>query len=134
MNNKKIIQFIPFSVWLIIILCLSSFPGNQLPKVAVWQLDKLVHTLMYGILSFLLFIPFYEQYLNNLKRLKLKVLIVLFGISFGGIMEILQENIFINRSGNWIDFYANTVGAILGVLLAPIIIKFLRISRWLKIK
>ncbi len=125
--------FVPAIVWAVIITVLSGYPGNQLPKVAVWQFDKLVHTVMYGMLSFLLFLPFIEQFLKKEKRFKIKLVIILFGVFYGGFMEILQENIFINRSGNWIDFTANSVGAILGVYLAPLVLKFLPINRWLGI-
>jgi VanZ family protein len=134
MDGIKIRLFVPVIIWLIIVLGLSGYPGNQLPKVAVWQFDKLVHTIMYGILSFLLFIPFSKQFLNEGKRLRIRVIIILFGVSYGGFMEILQENIFINRSCNLIDFTANTVGAILGVLIAPLLFNYLPINRWLRIK
>lgn len=130
----KIISFIPAIIWLVIVLALSGYPGNQLPKIAVWQFDKLVHTLMYGIVSFLLFLPFIKQFLIKENRFKIRVGIILFGVFYGGFMEILQENIFINRSGNWIDFTANSVGAVLGVFLAPLVLKILPINRWFKIK
>ncbi|MGB0881474.1 MAG: VanZ family protein [Vicingaceae bacterium] len=125
--------FIPVIIWIVVITILSGYPGNQLPKVAVWQFDKLVHTIMYGVLSFLLFLPFYEQFLKNEKPFKIRLVIILVGVFYGGFMEILQENIFINRSGNWIDFTANSVGAILGVYFTPLVLKFLPINRWLKI-
>lgn len=134
MFGRKLKAYIPVIIWLIIVLGLSSYPGNQLPKVAVWQFDKLVHTIMYGTLSFLLFIPYSKQFLNEEKRFRIRVIIILFGVSYGGFMEILQENIFINRSGNWIDFTANAVGAILGVLIAPLLFNYLPINRWLRIK
>ena len=65
MKSKKIISFIPVFVWLIIILVLSGYSGNQLPKVAIWQVDKFAHIIMYGILSLLLFLPFSEQFLKR---------------------------------------------------------------------
>jgi len=116
------------------ILVLSGYPGNQLPKMAVWQFDKLVHVVMYSVLSFLLFPPFCNQFLNIEKRFRIRLIIILVSVSYGGIMEILQENIFTNRGGNWIDFTANSVGAILGVLFAPLVLKYLPINRWLRIK
>lgn len=131
---KKWKYYIPGLFWLVTITFLSGYSGNKLPKIAVWQIDKFGHILMYGILSFLLMLPFIQQFSNKEKRFKIGLLIVLFGIFYGGFMEILQNNIFINRSGNWIDFFANTVGAILGVLIAPLVFKILPINRWLRIK
>ena len=113
---------------------LSGYPGNQLPKVVIWQFDKLVHTVMYGILSFFLLIPYSKQFSEKDSRFKIGLFIILFGIFYGGFMEILQNNIFINRSGNWYDFIANTIGAVLGVLMYPLVIKYLPINRWFEIK
>ena len=134
MKSEKIIPFVPVAIWLIIVLMLSGYPGNQIPKVAVWQFDKLVHVIMYAVLSLLLFLPFYKQFLDIEKRFRIRLILILVSVSYGGLMEILQENIFINRGGSWMDFTANTVGAILGVLFAPLLLKFLPINRWLRIK
>ncbi|NQX97859.1 MAG: VanZ family protein [Flavobacteriales bacterium] len=132
MANLKL--YLPAIIWLVVILILSGYPGNQLPKIAVWQFDKWVHTLMYGVLSFLVLIPYSKQFLVKGNRFKIGLFIILFGIFYGGFMEILQNNIFINRSGNWIDFIANSLGAIIGVVTYPIMIKIVPINRWLKIK
>ena len=134
MKSEKIIPFVPVAIWLIIVLVLSGYPGNQLPKVAVWQFDKLVHVIMYAVLSLLLFLPFGKQFLDIEKRFRIRLILILVSVSYGGLMEILQENIFINRGGNLIDFTANTVGAILGVLFAPLLLEILPINRWLRIK
>ncbi len=126
--------YFPAMIWTIIIFVLSAYPGNQLPKVPVWQFDKIIHTLMYAILSFCLLLPYAKQFLIQKNRFIIGGSIVFFGILYGGLMEILQTHIFINRSGNWYDFFANSLGAILGVFFYPIILKFLPINRWLKIK
>ena len=54
---------------------------------------------------------------------------MVFGILFGGLMEICQHYIFINRSGNWYDFIANTIGAVLGVAVYPQLLKLLPLKR-----
>ncbi len=119
----------PAAVWLLIILILSGYPGSHLPKVPIWQFDKLVHSVIYSILSIFLIIAFQKQYVMETKRFFLITWIVLFGIFYGGIMEILQHYIFINRSGNWYDFIANTIGVTFGVLFYPLIIKLIPIKR-----
>jgi VanZ family protein len=121
--------FLPAIIWLVVIAVLSGFPGKQLPEIPVWQLDKFVHTFMYLILSLSLCLPFIKQFIDKNNRLPLGLKIVFFGIIYGGFMEVLQENIFINRSGNWYDFFANALGAIGGVLILPIILKYLPINR-----
>ena len=81
-----------------------------------------------------LLIAFYKQYISANNRLQLSLIVIFIGAFYGGFMEFLQNNIFINRSGNWYDFIANMIGAILGVLIFPFIIKFLPINRWFRIK
>ena len=125
--------YLPAIVLLLIIIVLSGYSGEQLPKMPVWQFDKFIHTLMYGVLSTCLLIPYSKQFLDKENRFKIGSYIILFGIIYGGLMEILQLNIFINRSGNWYDFFANSLGAFLGVLFYPIMLKYLPIKRWLNI-
>lgn len=132
MTNLK--PFIPAIIWLLSILILSGYPGNYVPKVPVWQFDKLVHSVIYSILSICLLIAFHKQYIKGNNRFQLYAAIIFIGIFYGGFMEILQNSIFINRSGNWYDFIANAIGAILGVVLYPLVIKYLPINRWFKIK
>jgi len=124
--------FIPAIIWLIVIGIASGYPGNTIPKVPVWQADKIVHITIYAILSFFLLIAFRKQYLIKNTRLRISLFIILFSISYGGLMEILQHYIFINRSGNWYDFLANGLGAILGVILFPILIKLPLLNRIIK--
>jgi len=129
---KKYILFIPVTLWLLIILILSGYPGKQLPEIAVWQIDKFVHTFIYGVLSLCLCFSFLKQFLDRKKRSSIAVKIIAFGIFYGGFMEILQNNMFINRSGNWYDFFANALGAILGVVIFPLLVKYLPLKKWFK--
>jgi len=131
MKNKFRINKLPAFFWLLIITILSIYPGNKIPAPPFFQVDKFVHVFMYAPLSFLLIIAFFKQYNALESRLKVSILIILFAVFFGGIMEILQHYILINRSGNIYDFTANTIGAILGVLSFPLIAKILPIKKWL---
>ena len=79
-------------------------------------------------------LAFNKQYENGTNRYLLAFKIVFICAAYGGFMELLQNYIFINRSGNWYDFTANAIGAVIGVLAYPLIIKYLPINRWLKIK
>ena len=126
--------YFPAIIWSLIILVLSGYPGDYVPKIPVWQFDKLVHSFIYSVLSVFLLIAFHLQYVRKKNRLKLYLIVISIGVFYGGFMEFLQNVIFINRSGNWYDFIANAIGAILGVLVYPIINKYLPINRWFKIK
>ena len=130
MNKLKL--FLPATLWLLVILFLSSYPGHKVPSVPIWQFDKLVHTLIYLALSVFLLFAYQEQYIVKKTRFITAVSLGVFGISYGGFMEILQHYIFINRSGNWYDFSANTLGAIIGIIVYPYVMKLLPINKWLR--
>lgn len=129
MISQKNKTYLPAIIWLLVITVLSGYPGNHVPKIPVWQFDKLVHTVIYFVLSVALIYAFQKQYNQVSKRIIISISIILFGNFYGGFMEIMQHYIFINRSGNWYDFFANGVGSVLGVLAYPFIIKLLPINR-----
>ena len=117
--------YIPAILWAILIIILSGFPGNKVPELPIWQFDKFIHTVMYAVFSILLLLP----YLQLKKQPLTYFIIILIGVFLGGIMEIFQNNIFINRSGNWYDFFANCLGTVLGIVLFPFVIKLLPINK-----
>ena len=125
--------YFPLIIWALIILILSGYPGNHIPKVALWQFDKLIHSVIYLLLAICLLLSFNKQYIKNHKRFQISLIVILVASFYGGLMEFLQDHIFINRSGNWFDFIANTIGVFFGVLIYPITVKYLPINRWLKI-
>ncbi len=104
---------------------MSSYPGNKIPQAPFFGFDKVIHIGMYFVLSITIIFGF--SFPQKVKKVTFKLAsnVVLFGIFFGGVMEICQHYIFINRSGNWYDFFANSIGAILGVLIYPIMVKWL---------
>ena len=105
-------------IWLSIILILSSLSGNTLNKIPIVKipyLDKIVHFSMYFILQFLFMNDyFFSKKYNNFKRYLF--LSFLFTLSYGSLMEILQQYVFIKRSGDFFDFLANASGAITAII------------------
>ncbi|MCO6499136.1 MAG: VanZ family protein [Vicingus serpentipes] len=123
-------SFFPAIVWAIIIFLLSAFPGNKIPDIPVWNIDKLVHIGMYAVFSFLLLTAYNPQYSTKKTRYFTISLIAFFSVFYGGVMEILQHYIFINRSGSMYDFIANTIGSVMGVFIQPYVIKWLPLNKW----
>lgn len=129
LRSSNFLLFIPSLIWIITITVLSGYPGNKIPETLFLNFDKLVHLGVYFLLSLILCYGFHKKNATDSTSFKTSVLIILFGIFYGGFMEILQEYIFINRSGNWYDFFANTIGAFLGVVLFPFVLKLLPFKR-----
>ena len=101
-------------VWALFIAILCSIPGTDLPSIGWLELisfDKFVH-------AFLFFVQFYftsKAICNNpysrTKRHHHHKLAFAFCVFYGGILELLQGAIFIERSADIFDFIANTAGA-----------------------
>jgi VanZ family protein len=115
-------KYIPALIWAGVIVLLCGFPGNRIPNFDLLNrisFDKLVHTAMFSILTFLLLLAERSQF----NSFKLNAFILEAAVMFGVLMETMQTAIFINRFGEWVDMVANTIGAILGLLLARFYIK-----------
>ncbi len=71
---------------------------------------------MFGILSFLMLWPYrYDQ--RKGKKRSLIAIILLTGVVFGGVTELLQAYVFVGRHGNIFDFFANAAGTMTGMIL-----------------
>ena len=107
-------------VWAIIILILCGLPGDQIPEITFLQWlkpDKFAHLILFGVLCFLLLKGFSKQ--NQFPALNKKAISIalISSISYGVIVELLQETVFINRNGDIRDVFANTIGAYIGYLI-----------------
>lgn len=102
-------------VWVIIIAVLHAIPGSDIPKIDFadfFQLDKLIHAAIFSIGIYLFAIAIVEQQ----KKHFLSYLTVSF-IAYGLLLEVLQDLIFIQRSTDLLDWLADTIGVLIGVLI-----------------
>jgi len=100
-------------LWFIVTTVLLVIPGNALPKAPPIEIpffDKWVHVVLFGILSWL-FCAFAKSIPDKVKIL---VVVIIYGIA----MEFVQKYLVINRSFDIVDIVADSIGAVLGVLLA----------------
>lgn len=103
--------------WALLVLILCGLPGQTIPHsrwIDLLSLDKLLHALMFGIQAGLLCRLFF--YFN-----KKQAWVFGFAIStaFGGITELLQTYVFINRFGDPIDFVADAIGSFIFAISYP---------------
>ena len=92
---------------LLIIAFLSLSPLPELPGVP--GTDKTHHLVAY----FLLALP------SGLKKPNKWVLFIFLFIFFGGVIEMIQP--YVNRYGEWSDFFTNTIGVISGFFVGIIL-------------
>lgn len=112
----RILRHYPFSILVILAiwyLCFFTPPHTQLDNIS--QIDKVVHVCMYGGLCSVLWIEYLIHHTVP-KKAALLIGCILFPILMSGCIEILQAYCTDNRSGDWMDFVANSVGVLLGSL------------------
>ena len=113
---KNIVKRYPATSFLIVVIwviCLLPIPEN-VPLGDVPMMDKWTHFVMYGTLCTVM----WWEYLRRHKTKnagKLFLLAFLAPIIMSGIIELAQAYLTNgNRSGDWLDFVANSIGVVLG--------------------
>src|SRR5512135_1243280 len=108
----------PGIAWTIVILILTGTPGGYIPKVStlveLFEPDKLVHLFIFGILYILLAFGVEKQPKSGGNVARIRILILLACVLYGGITELLQEYCFTDRTGSWADFIADCAGILFG--------------------
>ena len=106
-------------------ICYLSFftpPQTELDNIS--NIDKLVHTCMYGGLSIII----WWEYLRKQDTICWKRFIpisVVFPIMMSGIIELLQAYCTTNRSGEWLDFAANSFGVVLAFIAGNFVLRWI---------
>ena len=121
---KHILTKYPFSCIIVIgtwILCFMTIPETPLSSVRF--IDKWTHSLIYLVLG----ISISLEYLRNTKQPSPKFIIVwvwLMPIIMGGLIEVLQSYCTNgNRSGEWLDFFADAIGSTIAVLIGILLVR-----------
>lgn len=96
----------------IVVLCLES--TADLPKVKISGFDKIAHTIIHLVFTFLWFMSLMSL---KLKFKKAIFFAFLFSVAFGISIEILQQLLTTTRKADILDVMANTFGSFLAVCL-----------------
>lgn len=110
--NKALL---PGIVWAVVIYTLCALPGKSLPQwewADLLSVDKLVHCTIFFVLI-VLFLKGWSVS-NYLTKTAMYIFIFL-GVLYGGVLELLQEYVFNDRTGSMPDFIANSAGCLLAV-------------------
>jgi VanZ like family len=122
-TNKMILfkKYIPGIAWFFLVLILICLPGNQFPKTDDWlkliYFDKWVHCGLFGMLAFLWMRPYamseftLQQKWNTI--IKITIAVSVWGLT----TEFIQKYFIPFRSFDWWDWAADSVGAILALIV-----------------
>lgn len=107
-------------LWSIIIIILCSIPGQEFPDTSfldIPHLDKIIHFGLYCILSVVTVNGFYKQIRISLLAQSPYLFTIIYSISLGVVIEVLQHYIIPFRQGDIYDVLANAGGCIFGSIL-----------------
>jgi VanZ family protein len=109
------------SLWTIFVayMCLANF--KSLPKIGMNNPDKYVHVTFHFVFTVLWF--FYLK-VKNKNIVSSLVKVVIASVIYGGIIEIVQGLFTTTRQADIVDILANTIGAILAVVMILATAKF----------
>jgi len=127
MNIKKFTLSI---LLLIVIAYLSLMPTTNVSNIKLFHhQDKIIHMLMYLILSLSILYGFYKQIKLNKYY---KIITVLTAGIYGILLEFCQILFTSNRQGEILDSLANIIGAILSIIIFNILINLHLIKKRVK--
>lgn len=108
---------------IVVITYLSLMHVPEIPEVEdVPLIDKWTHMVMYATLTLAIWIQYLKSH-KQINKIKLSVIGIIVPITWGGLMELAQAYLTTYRSGDWMDFVANSIGVLIAVVLG---ITFLR--------
>ncbi len=119
-----IVYYWKAAVWFIIVIILSILSSDKLPDVQMnfEHTDKIAHFIMYFIFSYFIL----EGHLQSRKGSKRTAILIAFLLPFavGFATEMMQQSLTLTREGDPYDFFANTLGILIGILLFRYIYRF----------
>ncbi len=107
------------AVTLLAVLILSLAPIGQMEMTQdVPFADKWTHMVMYGGLC----LVWWMEYWRSHPKLDGRLLCwaIFMPVLLGGVLELLQAYATTYRSGEWMDFVADSLGVLLGTLLGQV--------------
>ena len=97
-------------IWTVLITVASLVSSSAIPKGYLLWNDKIIHFLFYLVFVVLWSFANVKSYL----KMKYDLLIVVFAIFYGIIIEVLQSVLTKTREADLFDAFANSLGAIVG--------------------
>lgn len=97
----------------IILIVLSLININNIPDLGSDMDDKIYHVIAYFILSIL-----WITYVKNNRNSNHIYTVAILAVALGASLEVLQYLVNPNRTFDFLDMLANTVGVIIGTIIA----------------
>ena len=114
-------SYLPGIAWFFFLLILLCLPGSDLPEADSWMkviyFDKVVHACLFGTLAFLFMRPITRSSAGDREKWIYVILITISTSVWGLSTEFIQKFLVSGRSFELADWLADSVGAVLALLL-----------------
>lgn len=125
MKPIKLKSFIPGIAWFFVVLILICLPGNDIPQPRGWfewmnliQFDKLVHSGIFAVLTFLFINPIGRSALPNKNKWNYFLGIAAIACTWGLTTELIQKMFIPTRQFDLIDWAADSIGVIIALVFS----------------
>lgn len=110
---------LPALLWALTIFVLSSIPAHSIPSFEILSQDKLLHLLVYFILTGLLYVAILHQTRFPSLARRPELWAALIAIIYGATDEVHQS--FTGRSADVLDWVADLAGALLLLAIVSLV-------------
>lgn len=110
----------PSFIWALFILIICGIPGKQLPQQDFWQwlkFDKIIHIGVFGLQCLLLIFYLSKENMHPFFKYHVFTWSLAITTFYAILIEVLQEYLFIDRTGDWKDVMADFIGALIAILI-----------------
>jgi len=106
----------PALLWAFFIFVMCTIKLGRVPSAPIFfeGFDKLVHCGFFFVQVVFIAYGLIRGSNSYTFRYEQLIIPILLSLIYGGLIEILQNYFFTWRSGEWDDFFADTVGALMG--------------------
>lgn len=122
-------NFLPGIAWFFVVAILTLMPGKDVPQIGwmdnIPNFDKFVHACLFGGLTFLFSMPYFKSSFSKKQKINHFVRIALATSIWGITVEFLQKYFVPGRDFELLDWAADSVGALIALLLSIRILKYL---------
>ena len=108
--------YTPAIGWGIFMTTYSLLPQQSLPKDLLSLNDKLLHLSIYFFTATLIYLGHLRYKLSNRFSREQLWWVLALCLAYGGLIELLQHLFVKNRHGEWLDFFANGLGALIALV------------------
>jgi VanZ family protein len=121
-----VLVYLPLIFYWILLFTLTSLPSQSVPAVGVN--DKVEHMLAYFGLSFLMYLALLFQEKSRLLKSNALLFTLLFVFAYG-ILDEVHQLLIPGRSCEFLDFMADMLGGIVGIIVVKILIHFYKYQK-----